>query len=70
MRHATVMMPVPPGIGVNAPAIPVTEAASTSPTIPASVREIPTSITVAPGATCAAVIERATPVAEITMSAV
>ena len=59
------MMPVPPGMGVSAPAIPVTDAASTSPIIPDSVREIPTSITVAPGKTCADVIERAIPVAEI-----
>ena len=63
-------MPVPPGMGVSAPAIPVTDIASISPTIPASVREMPTSITVALGATCSAVIERATPVADMTMSAV
>ena len=49
IKHATVMIPVPPGIGVSAPAIPVTESASKSPTMPASVREIPTSMQVAPG---------------------
>jgi len=69
IRQATVIIPVPPGMGVSAPAIPVTEAASKSPTMPASVREIPTSMQVAPGAICAAVIEFAIPVAETTMSA-
>ena len=49
------LLTVPPGIGVTAPAIPWTASKSTSPTIPSVVREMPTSITVAPGLTMSAV---------------
>jgi hypothetical protein len=48
-RQAIVIGPVPPGIGVIAPATACTASKSTSPTMPASVREMPTSITAAPG---------------------
>ena len=49
-----VMGPTPPGTGVIAPAVLTASAKSTSPTIrvlppPASMRLMPTSITVAPG---------------------
>ena len=64
-----VIGPVPPGIGVMAPAIACTASKSTSPTMPASVRDTPTSITAAPGFTCAAVIIRAWPAAATMMSA-
>ncbi len=68
-RQAIVIGPVPPGMGVIAPATACTASKSTSPTMPASVREMPTSITVAPGFTWLAVIMRATPAAPTTMSA-
>ena len=50
-KQPMVIGPVPPGIGVIAPATACTESKSTSPTIFASSRDTPTSITVAPGLT-------------------
>jgi hypothetical protein len=63
------MAPVPPGIGVIHPATSATRSKSTSPTMPASVREIPTSSTAAPGFTWSTPINRPTPTAEMRMSA-
>jgi hypothetical protein len=54
---------------VIAPAIAWTASKSTSPTSPASEREIPTSMTAAPGLTWSAVIIRACPAAATMMSA-
>ena len=65
----SVIGPVPPGIGVIAPAIACTASKSTSPTMPASVRDTPTSTTAAPGLTWSAVIIRADPAAAMMMSA-
>ena len=64
-----VMGPVPPGMGVTAPATACTPSKSTSPTIPAAVREIPTSTTAAPGRTQSAVTRPAIPAAATMMSA-
>ena len=61
--------PTPPGTGVMRPATWLTGAKSTSPTSPASVRLIPTSITVAPGLTMSAVTNFARPMATMRMSA-
>jgi AcrR family transcriptional regulator len=52
MRHATVIGPVPPGIGVMAAATDCTSSKATSPMTPLSLVVMPTSITQAPGFTC------------------
>ena len=68
-RQAMVIGPVPPGIGVIAAATCLTVSKSTSPTMPASVRETPTSMTAAPGLTWSAVMRWAIPAAPTRMSA-
>ena len=57
--------PTPPGTGVIWPATSLTASKSTSPTRPASVRLMPTSITTAPGLTMSAVTNFARPMATI-----
>ena len=69
-RQATVIGPVPPGIGVTAPATARTSSKRTSPAIfPSSPRLTPTSNTAAPGFTCSAPIRPGLPAAATRMSA-
>ena len=72
---ATVIGPTPPGTGLTAEATAATSSKATSPTVlrvpsGASTREMPTSITTAPGLTMSAVISPGVPAAEMSTSAV
>ena len=65
-----VIGPTPPGTGVIQPATSRTPAKSTSPqSLPSSLRFMPTSMTMAPGLTIAAVSVLRRPTAATTMSA-
>ena len=65
----TVISPTPPGTGVIFAATSLTDSKSTSPASLPSTRFMPTSITVAPGLTISAVMNRGRPMATIKMSA-
>src|SRR5215210_2771428 len=65
---ARVIGPTPPGMGASQPATSRT-AGSTSPTMPVSVRVMPTSRTAAPGRTLSGVTRPGTPAAATMMSA-
>ena len=72
---ATVSGPTPPGTGLTAEATATTSSKATSPTVRlvpsgAVTREMPTSITTAPGFTISAVINLGLPAAEMSTSAV
>ena len=77
MKHSTVLFnkqaivigPTPPGTGVTALATFDTSSKSTSPTKPASVLLIPTSITIAPFFTQSALTNLGIPTAAIIISA-